>query len=83
MHTAADEPPADVDPRRTYYDEEVAYWIPRQAALVVGDAFTAEPELKCQDGWLPPGVTREQMHSGLSSLLEEDGREALRAALGA
>jgi hypothetical protein len=92
------EPPADVESRATYYDDEVAYWISRHGALVVGDAFLAEDEFKVQDEWLPPGVTREQVHDGLRSLLElpvelvlvthgkpvlEDGREALRAALDA
>lgn len=98
VHGATDEPPADVERRPTYHEQEVAYWIPRHGALVVGDAFLAEREFKVQDEWLPPGMTREQMLSGLSSLLElpvqlvlvthgdpvlEDGREALRAALGA
>jgi hypothetical protein len=98
VHTSADEPPADVERRATYYDEEVAYWLPRHGALVIGDSFTAEPQLKWQDTWLPPDLTREQMHAGLLPLLElpvqlvlvthgdpvlQDGREALRAALGA
>jgi hypothetical protein len=68
---AADEdPPADVERRRTYYDDEVAYWIPRHAALVVGDAFLNEDELQVQDEWLPDGVTAAQMREGLRSLLE-------------
>jgi hypothetical protein len=93
-----DELPADVAMRRTYYDDEFAYWIPRHAALVTGDAFLAEDRFKVQDEWLPEGMTREQMRDGLRTLLElpvelvlvthgnpvlEDGREALRAALDA
>jgi hypothetical protein len=96
IHASSDEPPADVERRVTYYPDEVAYWIPRHGALVVGDAFLAEREFKVQDEWLPPGVTREQMRDGLRPLLElpvelvlvthgepvlEDGREALRVAL--
>jgi hypothetical protein len=96
VHASTDQPPADVEQRATYYTDEVAYWIPRHCALVVGDAFLGENGFKLQDEWLPPGVTREQMHDGLRSLLElpvelvlvthgapvlEDGREALREAL--
>jgi hypothetical protein len=96
VYDAADPPPADVERRDTYYAAEVAYWIPRHSALVVGDAFLAERAFKVQDEWLPPGVTREQMHDGLRRLLDlpvelvlvthgdpvlDDGREALRAAL--
>jgi hypothetical protein len=96
VHTSTDEPPTDVERRATYYEDEVAYWIPRHDALVVGDAFLAERAFKVQDEWLAPGVTREQMREGLRSLLElpvelvlvthgepvlEDGRGALRAAL--
>jgi hypothetical protein len=96
VHASTDQPPADVERCTTYHADEVAYWIPRHSALVVGDAFLAEHEFKVQDDWLPPGVTRDQMYDGLRSLLEfpvelvlvthgdpvlEDGREALRAAL--
>jgi hypothetical protein len=91
-----DEPPTDVELRRTDYEEEVAYWIPGHRALVTGDSFTAEDGFTVQDGWLPPGVTREQMLDGLRPLLElpvelllvthgdpivEDVYEQLRAAL--
>jgi hypothetical protein len=65
-----EEPPADVVRVPTDYDAEVAYWLPRHRALVVGDSFTAEDEFRLQDGWLPPGVTREQMVAGLAPLLE-------------
>lgn len=93
-----EEPPGDVLLVPTYYDEEVAYWIPRHHALVVGDSFLAEHEFQVQDEWLPPGLTREQMIDGLRPLLElpirhvlvthgdpvlENGRELLSAALGA
>lgn len=91
-----DDLPADVERRCTYYDDEAAYWITRHGALVVGDSFTAEGELKIQDEWLPPAITREQMVDGLRPLLElpielilvthgepvvEDAREQLREAL--
>ena len=91
-----DESPADVELRKTYYDEEVAYWIPRHRALVVGDAFLNETAFQVQDEWLPEGVTAAEMRARLRSLVElpaelvlvthgepvlEDGREALRAAL--
>jgi hypothetical protein len=90
--------PADVEMRRTYYDREVAYWIPRHRALVVGDSFLNERGFQAQDEWLPKGMTAEQMREGLRGLLEvpaelvlvthgdpvlEDGREALRAAIDA
>jgi hypothetical protein len=93
-----DDLPGDVEARRTYYDEEFAYWIPRHAALVTGDAFGGERGFKVQDTWLPEGMTAEEMREGLRPLLElpielvlvthgepvlEDGREALRAALDA
>jgi hypothetical protein len=96
VHAPGDAPPADVEARGTYYEDEVAYWIPRHGALVVGDAFLAEDDFKMQDEWLPPGMTREQMYAGLRSLLElpvelvlvthgepvaDDARERLRAAL--
>ncbi|HEV8686665.1 MAG TPA: hypothetical protein VGQ84_05275 [Gaiellaceae bacterium] len=96
IHASTDQTPADVERCATYYPDEVAYWIPRHSALVVGDAFLAEREFKVQDEWLRPGMTRERMHDGLRSLLElpvelvlvthgdpvlEDGREALRSAL--
>lgn len=91
-----DELPGDVEVRRTYYDDEVAYWIPRHAALVTGDAFGGENGFKVQDTWLPPGMTAEQMREGLRPLLDlpvelvlvthgdpvlEDAREALRSVL--
>ena len=93
---ADDELPADVERRETYYDEEVAYWIPRHRALVVGDAFLNETGFQVQDEWLPEGMTAASMRAGLRSLVElpaelvlvthgepvlENGREALRAAL--
>lgn len=98
VHAPGEAAPANVELRRTYYDEEFAYWIPRHGALIVGDAFLAEREFKVQDEWLPPGVTREQMHAGLRSLLDlpielvlpthgdpvvDDAHEQLRAALDA
>lgn len=68
---AADEdPPADVERRRSYYDDEVVYWIPRHAALVVGDSFLNEDGFQVQDEWLPEGVTAAEMREGLRSLLE-------------
>lgn len=88
--------PADVEVRSTDYDEEVAYWIPRHRALVVGDSFTNESGFRVQDEWLPEGVTAEQMRQGLRPLLElpielvlpthgdpvvDDAHEQLRAAL--
>ena len=91
-----EEPPGDVERVRTYYDEEVAYWIPRHSALVVGDAFLAERGFQLQDEWLPPGLSAEQMREGLRPLLDlpirhvlvthgdpvlENGRELLRTAL--
>jgi hypothetical protein len=98
VQASTEQAPADVERRVTYYPDEVAYWVPRHGALVVGDAFLGENGFKVQDEWLPPGMTREEMHEGLRSLLElpvelvlvthgepvlENGREALRAALGA
>ena len=91
-----DDPPADVERRRIYYDAEAAYWLPRHRALVVGDAFLAERGLQVQDEWLPQGMTREQMYEGLRPLTElpvelllvthgdpvvEDAYAALRGAL--
>ena len=88
--------PAGVERRATYYDGEHAYWLPRHAALVVGDAFLNERGFSVQDEWLPDGVTREQMLAGLRRLLElpvelilvthgdpvtENARDALRAVL--
>lgn len=93
-----DELPADVEMKSTYYGEEVAYWIARHHALVVGDSFLNEHGFRVQDEWLPEGVSAEQMRDGLRPLFElpvelvlvthgepvtEDGREALRAALDA
>jgi hypothetical protein len=93
-----EEPPGGVERRPTYYDEEVAYWLPRHGALVVGDSFMAETGFKVQDEWLPDGVTREQMLAGLRPLLElpvelilvthgdpvvENARERLQEALDA
>jgi hypothetical protein len=93
---AAEPPPADVERRRTYYDEEVAYWIPRHGALVVGDVFTNEQRFQVRDDWLPDGVTAEEMRDGVRPLLElpveivlvthgdpvvEKGHAVLRAAL--
>ena len=98
MFAREEEPPGDVERVRTYYDDEVAYWVPRHGALVVGDAFVAEQELRLQDGWLPPGMTAEEMRDGLRPLLEfpiqhvlvthgdpvlENGRELLRRELDA
>jgi hypothetical protein len=89
--------PAGVERRRTYYDEEVAYWIPQHAALVVGDVFTNEERFQARDDWLPEGVSATEMRDGLRPLLElpvelvlvthgdpvvEDGHAALEAALG-
>jgi hypothetical protein len=90
-----DDLPGDVEAKPTYYAEEFAYWIPRHAALVTGDAFGNEGGFKVQYTWLPEGVTAAQMREGLQPLLElpielilvthgepvEDGREVLRAAL--
>jgi hypothetical protein len=88
--------PAGVERRPTYYDEEVAYWIPRHGALVLGDVVTNEGRLQVRDDWLPEGVTAHQMRDGLRPLLElpvelvlvthgdpiaEKGQSALRAAL--
>jgi hypothetical protein len=93
-----DELPADVELKPTYYGDELAYWIPRHRALVVGDSFANENGFRVQEEWLPQGVTGEQMRDGLRPLIElpielvlvthgepvlEDGREALRAALDA
>ena len=46
VHAPPDEPARGRRARRTNYDEERAYWIPRHRALVVGDPFTAEGELR-------------------------------------
>ena len=93
---ADEDPPADVERRRTYYDDEVAYWIPRHGALVLGDVFTNEERFRVRDDWLPEGVTAQQMRDGLRPLLElpvelvlvahgdpvvENGQFTLRAAL--
>jgi hypothetical protein len=94
----ADEPPpADVERRRTYYEDEVAYWIPRHRALVIGDVFTNEEGFILRNDWLPEGVSAEQMREGLRPLLElpvelvlithgdpvvEDAHSKLQAALG-
>jgi hypothetical protein len=91
-------PPGDLERVRTYYDEEVAYWIPRHGALVVGDSFLAERGFQLQDEWLPQGMSPEQMREGLRPLLDlpvqhvlvthgepvlENGGALLRAALDA
>jgi hypothetical protein len=96
VYALRDQPPAGVEAQRTYYDEEVAYWVPRHRALVTGDTFMAADGFRLQDEWLPEGVTREQLRDGLRPLLElpvelvlvthgepvlEEGRDALRAAL--
>jgi len=88
--------PSGVERHRTYYDEEVAYWIPRHGALVVGDVFTNEERFRVRDDWLPEGVSAQAMRDGLRPLLElpvelvlvthgdpvvEDGQSTLRAAL--
>lgn len=93
-----EEPPADVVRVPTYYEDEVAYWIPRHGALVVGDSFLAERGFQVQDEWLPPGMTAEEMRAGLRPLLElpielilvthgdpvlENARERLQEALDA
>ena len=93
-----DDLPPDVEVASTGYDEEHAYWIPRQRALVIGDSFTNEHRLRVMDHWLPEGRTAEQMRDGLRPLVElpvelvlvthgnpvlENGRDALRVALDA
>lgn len=93
-----DDLPADVELRRTYHGQEVAYWIPRHGALVIGDSFLNENGFHVQNEWLPEGMTAAQMREGLRPLLElpvdlvlvthgapvlEDGRDALRVALDA
>ena len=98
VHAPGDELPAGVERVATDYEPEVAYWIPRHGALVVGDSLNAERDLRVQTEWLPPGVTKEQMLAGLRPLLElpvelvlvthgdpvvEDARERLQAALAA
>lgn len=65
-----EDPPADVERRRTYYEHEFAYWIPRHAALVVGDVFLNEDGFLLQDEWLPEGVTAAQMRDGVRPLLD-------------
>ena len=70
VYARAEEPPGDVERLATYYDDELAYWIARHHALVVGDSFVAERGFQLQDAWLPPGVTRDQMVDGLRALLE-------------
>lgn len=90
--------PAEVELRPTHHDEEVAYWLPKLGALVVGDALVAEGPLKVTREWLPPGITAEQMVAGLRPLAElpvelvlvthgdavvEDAHEALSRALDA
>ena len=92
-----EDPPADVERRATYYDDELAFWIPRHHALVVGDAFLNERAFQVQDEWLPDGVTAAEMREGLRRLLDlpvelvlithgdpvvEDAHERLAAALG-
>lgn len=89
-------PPGDVERRAVHHDAEVAYWIPRHGALVVGDSFLGEQGLRAQLDWLPPGMSREQMVAGLRPLLElpielvlvthgepvlENGRALMRSAL--
>jgi hypothetical protein len=96
VYAPGDKPPAGVDLLPTYYDEEVAYWIPTHRALVAGDSLFGENGFRVQDQWLPPNVTREQMHAGLQPLRElpvelvlvthgdpvtEDAYETLRAAI--
>jgi hypothetical protein len=90
--------PGDVEMRPTHYEDEVAYWIPRHRALVVGDSFLNEDGFQVQDEWLPDGFTADQMRKGLGPLLElpievvlvthgdpvlQDGRDVMRAALDA
>jgi len=98
VHGAADDPPADVERLRVHDEDQAAYWLPRHGALVVGDTFLAEDELRVASEWLPDGVTSEQMRDALRPLADlpvqlvlvthgdpvvEDARERLRDALGA
>jgi hypothetical protein len=97
VYAPTDELPSGVELQPTYYDAEVAYWIPQHAALVVGDVFTAQGALKVQDTWLPPDTTAEQMRAGVRPLADlpvelllvthgepiEDAAAQLRAALAA
>jgi hypothetical protein len=96
VYAPPDEPPADVVARRTNYEEERVYWIPKHGALVVGDPIMAEGGLRVRYDWPPPHVTRAQMEEGLRPLLDlpiqlllvthgdpvvDDAHEKLRAAL--
>jgi hypothetical protein len=97
VYAPTDELPGGVELQPTYYDAEVAYWIPQHAALVVGDVFTAQGALKVQDTWLSPDTTAEQMRAGVRPLADlpvevllvthgepvEDAAAQLRAALAA
>ncbi|HZB23695.1 MAG TPA: hypothetical protein VE444_07595 [Gaiellaceae bacterium] len=96
VHATGDDLPADVELASIGADDEVAYWIPRHRALVIGDVFTNEGRFRVMDHWVPEGGTPEQVRDGVRPLLElpvelvllthgdpvlEDGREAMRAAL--
>ena len=88
-----------VEVRPTSYAGEVALWIPEHAALAFGDAVLGggPAGARIQETWLPKDVTLEQHRAALHPLLElpvelllpahgepaENGREALRQALGA
>jgi glyoxylase-like metal-dependent hydrolase (beta-lactamase superfamily II) len=52
-----DEPPAPIEARPGFYSEEVAFWLPEQRAIVLGDGFidgnTAPQESQTDDPEAP------------------------------
>jgi glyoxylase-like metal-dependent hydrolase (beta-lactamase superfamily II) len=65
--------PAGIEARATEFRAEALLWLERHRALVAGDILLGTEEggvRVCPDSWLRPGVTPEQLRSGLRPLLD-------------
>jgi glyoxylase-like metal-dependent hydrolase (beta-lactamase superfamily II) len=76
--TSGEELPAGIQAIQTARPSEVAYWLPRQKAVVVGDVLlgagakphaTDEPLRLCPERWLEGG-THDDLRASLAPLLE-------------
>lgn len=65
-----DDLPGGVECFPTARNGEVVYWVPRERALIVGDALLADPELRlCPASWLRP-KTQDDLRESLRPLLD-------------
>jgi len=77
--TTGDPLPGGIQAVQTARADEVAYWLPRQKAVVVGDVLlgagakpraTDEPLRLCPERWLGGGATHDDLRDSLAPLLE-------------